>query len=123
MNILYVDDSEEMRQMFSVILIGFDCQTCTAVDGKDAMQKIVKERYDLVLSDTNMPEMCGIEFLQQLRKINHKIPFILLFSGSKTYPGIKFEELTVMGADLVVSKPDFLLSARDIISNFTRGFR
>ena len=76
MNILIVDDSKAMRMMVirSLKQAGFDGHTfLEAVNGKEGLEKIKASPPDLVLSDWNMPEMLGIEMLEELKKIN-KVP-------------------------------------------------
>ena len=70
MQILIVDDSGTMRIMFKQILgkAGFS-NLVMAVNGVDGIEKVKAEKPDLVISDWNMPQMDGMEFLQALRAI------------------------------------------------------
>ena len=51
-----------------------------AVDGQDAYAKVMSESPDLVLSDWNMPNMTGIEFLRTLRSAGSAVPFAFVTS-------------------------------------------
>jgi two-component system chemotaxis response regulator CheY len=69
MKVLLVDDSSVMRKIVLRTLrqagfTGHDFDE--AENGKDALSKIQAAKPDVVLSDWNMPEMTGIELLQQL---------------------------------------------------------
>jgi len=68
MKILVVDDFATMRRILKNILkqIGFS-NISEADDGKTALAELKKEKFDLVLSDWNMPEMSGIELLREIR--------------------------------------------------------
>lgn len=77
--ILVVEDNPEMRDY----IIGFltkDYQIISAENGKEGLQKTRQEKPDLIISDLMMPEMNGMEFLQQLRenKSLRDIAFIML---------------------------------------------
>jgi two-component system chemotaxis response regulator CheY len=65
--ILTVDDSASVRQMISFTLhkAGYDIDE--AVDGRDALCKASQSKYDLIITDLNMPNMDGIELIASVR--------------------------------------------------------
>ncbi|WP_320821412.1 response regulator [Thalassolituus sp.] len=69
-SILAVDDSASMRQMVAFTLKGAGYQVKEASDGVEALAIAKKEKFDLVLTDVNMPNMNGIELVQQLRQLD-----------------------------------------------------
>jgi two-component system chemotaxis response regulator CheY len=76
--ILIVDDSRVMRQIVTRTLrqAGFSGHDLVeAADGKQAVEAVLAESPDLVLSDWNMPEMTGLEVLQALRTSGVQVPF------------------------------------------------
>jgi two-component system chemotaxis response regulator CheY len=82
--ILTVDDSASLRQMIAVVLRGSGYTVVEAVDGKDALSKVTGQKFDLVLTDVNMPQMDGLEFTRQLRAMpQYKFtPIVLLTTES-----------------------------------------
>jgi two-component system chemotaxis response regulator CheY len=67
-NVLLVDDSSTMRKIVSRSLrqAGLDFgEIYEAADGLEALAMLEKESIDIVLSDINMPNMNGIEFLRE----------------------------------------------------------
>ena len=67
-NILLVDDSSTMRKIITRSLrqAGLDFgEIFEASDGQEALDVLEKENVDIVLSDINMPNMNGIEFLRE----------------------------------------------------------
>ena len=82
--ILVVDDSATVRKFVSVSLEmqGFD--VTAACDGMDALEQLPKKKYDLVITDLNMPNMDGFELIKALRESNdfHDLPVIILTSLS-----------------------------------------
>jgi two-component system, chemotaxis family, chemotaxis protein CheY len=70
MKVLIVDDSRAMRMIVKRTLrqAGYGSATVNeASNGKEALESIQADRPDLVLTDWNMPEMTGIELLQELK--------------------------------------------------------
>lgn len=65
--ILAVDDSASMRQMVGFTLKGAGHEVVEAVDGMDALNKAKGQKFDLVISDVNMPNMDGIALIKELR--------------------------------------------------------
>lgn len=66
-SILAVDDSASMRQMVSFTLKSAGYEVTEAVDGQDAWEKAGTGRFDLVLTDQNMPQLDGIGLTKKLR--------------------------------------------------------
>lgn len=65
---LIVDDSESMRRIVRSILLSFGAKTMIeAPDAHTALAKIVSDQPDIVITDYNMPEMSGVEFVRALR--------------------------------------------------------
>jgi len=66
-SILAVDDSSSMRQMVAFTLKGAGHQVVEAADGQEALNRAKSQKFDLVITDVNMPVMDGITFIRQLR--------------------------------------------------------
>lgn len=64
-NILSVDDSASMRQMVSFTLKGDGHNVIDAADGKQALDLAAKQKFDLVLTDVNMPMMDGLALTKE----------------------------------------------------------
>jgi two-component system chemotaxis response regulator CheY len=79
--ILVVDDSSLMRGLAKNSLKQLKLNHVTeAEDGVEALAELKKEKYDLILSDLNMPNMDGIELLKAVRSDRDlkSIPFIIM---------------------------------------------
>ena len=80
--ILIVDDNEINRMVAEEMLKPLQLQMDTASDGRQALEMIQQETYDLVLMDHLMPVMNGIEAVEALRKLDgayyQKLPVIAL---------------------------------------------
>lgn len=85
MKILIVDDSKAMRMIVTRTLrqAGFaEHDYVEAQDGAEGLALVASENPDLVLSDWNMPEVNGIEFLQRLRASGSTVRFGFVTSES-----------------------------------------
>lgn len=84
--ILAVDDSASMRQMVSFTLKSAGHDVTEAADGAQALALAKSGRYDLVLTDVNMPNLDGIGLIRELRALpNYKFtPILTLTTESGT---------------------------------------
>lgn len=67
--ILVVDDSASLRQVVSIALKGAGYDVIEGVDGKDALTKLNGQKIHLIISDVNMPNMNGIEFVKAAKQL------------------------------------------------------
>ena len=67
--IMIVDDSATLRQVVSIALKGAGYDVIEGADGKDALAKLTGQKVHLVISDVNMPNMDGITFVTELKKL------------------------------------------------------
>jgi two-component system chemotaxis response regulator CheY len=65
--VLAVDDSISMRQLVGFALKKAGYNVVEAVDGRDALAKLVRSKVDLVVTDLNMPNLDGIGLIKQIR--------------------------------------------------------
>lgn len=102
--VLIVEDDPAMREVFERILATENMTAYTAVDGKDAIQKTLALKPDLILLDINMPNLDGLTFCKAIRagKETHNIPVIIV-TGHTTRGRI--EECMEAGADDYLAKP------------------
>jgi len=83
--ILTVDDSASVRQMVSFTLRKADYEVVEAVDGKDGLAKVSSGKFDLIITDLNMPNMDGIQMMTAVRKLPGYsfIPILMLTTESQ----------------------------------------
>ena len=77
-NILIVDDELEYREVVQMILSakGYSSQTCS--NGKDAIELLQKNHFDIVLTDFIMPEMDGIKLLKRVKQKSPETEVIVI---------------------------------------------
>ncbi|MFZ9074197.1 MAG: sigma-54-dependent transcriptional regulator [Flavobacteriaceae bacterium] len=102
--ILIIEDEEPIRRVLVRILSDEDSnyKISEASDGKEGLNLIKKEKFDLVLCDIKMPKMDGIEVLQAANAKNISAPFIMLTGHGNVETAV---EAMKLGAYDFISKP------------------
>ncbi len=78
MRILWVDDEVQFLKPFVLFLEKKGYETITASNGTDAIDLVLKERFDLVILDEMMPGLDGLATLQEIKNINAGLPIIMV---------------------------------------------
>lgn len=86
--ILTIDDSKTIRDMLRLTLLDAGFEVHQAVDGEDGVGILDKEKFDVVITDINMPKMDGYGVIRHMRSVpEHKTTPILVLTteseGSK----------------------------------------
>ena len=103
-NILIVDDSRTVRQLLKMVLSrNIDSALTEAEDGQEAYEMLKKNRFDLIITDINMPRMCGLSLVNRIRgEMESDTPIIIVTTmgheGDRDI-GLK------MGANTYITKP------------------
>lgn len=102
--VMIVDDSASLRQVVNMALRSAGYDVLEACDGRDALNKLGGQRVHLVISDVNMPNMDGITFVREMKKLEpYKFtPVIMLTTEAQED---KKREGQVAGAKAWVVKP------------------
>ena len=99
---MIVDDDPNVRELVSVLLQNHGFETCEAIDGHDAMQKITNDNPDLVIIDIMMPNMDGFELCRNLRRYYENMPVLMLTAKGELASKVKGFGL---GADDYLTRP------------------
>jgi two-component system chemotaxis response regulator CheY len=101
--VLIVDDSQLSRSYHSSVMKNAGFVTETAADGAVALEKLMLEPFDLILTDINMRGMDGFEFIRRVRGGEFtQVPIVIISTEkSEADRRLGFEA----GADLYLAKP------------------
>ncbi len=104
--VLIVDDSALMRSLIGKIIDTSEDLTIAdkAMNGRFALQKLLRSEPDIIVLDIEMPEMNGIEFLRERKKLALDIPVVVLSSIAREGARVTMECLE-LGASDFVTKP------------------
>jgi DNA-binding response OmpR family regulator len=116
--VLIVDDDPGMREVLESILVTENVEVCTATDGKDAVQKTLALKPDLILLDISMPKLNGLTFCKAIRAGTETRNTPVIIVTSLTATG-RLEECMEAGADDFIGKPfqvaDLLIRVRAML--------
>jgi CheY-like chemotaxis protein len=77
--VLVVDDNQSVRELTKTIIEReFSLEVYEATNGKEAFYLLQERKYDLLITDIHMPEMNGVELIDQLRTLGSSIPIIVV---------------------------------------------
>lgn len=100
--LLIVDDEPGIRRTLKDLMVMQGYEVDQAQNGTEGLEKIKSEKFDLVLSDIQMPQMDGMELLKASRATNPDLPFIMLTAHATIERAV---EAIKIGAYDFVSKP------------------
>lgn len=100
--ILVIDDDDGVRTALSDLLRCKGYYICEASSGKDAIEMVKSEDFDIVLLDLMMPGMDGIDTLRELRRLNPKTRVIMITAFATVENAV---DAIKKGASDYISKP------------------
>jgi two-component system response regulator CpxR len=100
-SVLLVDDDRELGEMLVEYLSAEAFTLVTALDGAAALQRLERERFDLVVLDVMLPALSGFDVLRRLRR-TLSVPVIMLTARGDDGDRIQGFDL---GADDYLPKP------------------
>jgi len=116
--ILFVDDSEDLREWCAVILRSAGYEVVVAEDGQAALAEIAAHRPALIITDVSMPRMDGFELLVRLRSdLAPPLPPIIVCSGFDQAE----EQARALGASCFLAKPTEPAVLLQVVSSLLDG--
>lgn len=76
--ILVIDDDRFVRESFKFALEDEDYSLDEAESGREGVEKLSAQKYDLIFLDLRMPEMDGVQTLRELRKIDKEVQVYII---------------------------------------------
>ena len=102
LKILIVEDDRELRQLFAHVLIKNGYRADGVSNGREALDAMEKDYYDLIISDIMMPVMDGYELVRTLREAGNTTP-VLMITAKDAVDDMKMGFLS--GTDDYMVKP------------------
>lgn len=115
--VLVVDDDIVLQNSVKEALLYHSFKVDVANNGKEALNAIYKDKYDLVVMDVNMPEMDGISALTEIKKVDPSVIVIILTAYSNVSDAVK---VVKEGAYNYLEKP---ISSENLVALIKRALK
>jgi CheY-like chemotaxis protein len=103
--ILVVDDDDQVRSLFDVMLRRAGYEVICAPDGRVALQELSRCAVDLIITDIFMPEKEGLETIMEIRRAWPDLKVIAVSGGGRHGNMDYLEIARKLGASATLSKP------------------
>jgi two-component system, chemotaxis family, chemotaxis protein CheY len=105
LRILVVDDSSLARLYYRNILARAGFEVEQAINGIEAMEKVLAQAFDLLIVDVNMPRMDGFSFLRDLRRAGPEVATVPALVISTEAGDQDIHDARTAGANFYLVKP------------------
>lgn len=109
-HVLIVDDMGSIRQVIAALLKASGYETTQASGGAQALDLMKKTKFDLVLSDWNMPGMSGSEFVTAIRAQDRVMPVVMVTAEADRQRVLEMQAIGVNGYLIKPFKQQSLLT-------------
>ena len=103
-SILAVDDSASLRMAIRIALTGAGYTVTEAGDGVEGLTKATATKFDMIVTDLNMPNMDGLSMIRELRKQPAQAGVPIIFLTTESDPEMK-NQAKAAGATGWITKP------------------
>ena len=103
-NILVVDDDVNLASTFKLILQSVGFNVDTAATGLQALYKVNRTEFDLVILDMNLPDMLGDEVAEKIKE-NHESTNIIMITGYSSFKAGLEKEKSGLDIKEILMKP------------------
>ena len=118
--VMVIDDSNTIRRSAEIFLTQSKCEIILAVDGFDAMDKIIDTHPDIIFVDIMMPRLDGYQTCTLIKRNSHfqSTPVIMLSSKDGLFDQARGR---MVGSDEYLTKPFTKESLLNVVKNYTRN--
>ncbi len=116
-DLLIVDDQAGIRRLLYEVFLEDDLEVDMASSGAEALRKVVSQKPRLILLDSNMPEMSGLETAAKIRELNIDTIIIMVSAFDDTFFTSKAKDL---GINYYLNKPFDIVSLRSMVRDILK---
>jgi two-component system NtrC family sensor kinase len=117
-SILIVDDEAEIREMLAEILTSARHRVVTAASGREALERLAAERYDVILTDMRMPDIDGRALFKEIERRWPRLVARVVFVTGDTLASASRDFVSESGRP-VIEKPFLPSEVRRIVAELT----
>lgn len=115
--VLVVDDDDAVRAALKEVASRAGCSVAEAATGQDAIDFVVRERFDIVFLDIMLPDISGTEAFKRIKVAAPATPVAIITGYADSQQTI---EALAMGPMLLLRKPLQVADIRQVLAMFTR---
>lgn len=119
LTVLYVEDEEDIKEQFSRFLNRRIGTLYVASNGKEGLELFNEHNPDVIITDIQMPEMDGLTMAEAIRKVNEKIPIIVVTAFNESDYLLKSIDL---GIDKYLFKPIIPTTLLEVIQQKAKKY-
>jgi two-component SAPR family response regulator len=120
--ILVVDDEPDINLLFKMILEeNSEFMVHSFTDPLLALKNFKSNLYDLILVDIKMPEMDGLDFYREIRKIDKNVRLCFVTASEKYYEPFRKEIYDILGENCFIQKPITNEDLLKVVSTMIKG--
>ncbi|UCD57288.1 MAG: response regulator [Candidatus Hydrogenedentota bacterium] len=101
-SILFVDDDNEFRRAMKKMFERWGYNVTDAAGGREALDLLSRNTYDLIISDLRMPDLDGVELMGEIKRKEIKVPIVFITGYGEIE---SYMDLMNMGAFDYINKP------------------
>jgi PAS domain S-box-containing protein len=117
---LVVDDEPAIREMLAEILLGAGHRVATASSGREALERMAEEHYDVILTDVRMPDLDGRALYQEIeRRWPEQADGVVFVTGDTL--GSALREFVDAAGRPVIEKPFLPADVRSVVAGIPRS--
>jgi CheY-like chemotaxis protein len=102
LRILVIEDAQDIREVFTLLLRAEGADVDSAANGREATELVAQQRFDVVLSDLGLPDIPGDVLIRELRARSGHATRVMVVTG---YGEPFLTRARQAGADVVFTKP------------------
>ena len=108
--VLVIDDDETVLSVSAILLGRAGLNVSTAKDGEAGWDATVRQTFDLIVTDNDMPKLRGLDLIRRLRAADYCAPIVLISGGMLPDDRLL---IPLLGQGAVLPKP---FSGRELVS-------
>jgi CheY-like chemotaxis protein len=118
LRILLVEDSQDIREVFTLLLRAEGAEVVATASGREAIEQIAKRDFDVVLTDLGLPDIPGDTVIRRVLASSRRRPRIIVVTG---YDEPFVSRARQAGADVVFNKPIVWSTLANTLAETTRA--
>jgi CheY-like chemotaxis protein len=103
--ILVIEDHSDFRDTLSAMLRSADHDVRSGSNGREALEMLTADAFDVLVMDVLMPEVDGIEVLRAIEKLPFRPPVVAISGGGILPASLALSLASALGASAVLFKP------------------